>query len=83
MSFKTLTKSQLAACIDHSVLQPQLTLDEARSAIILGRELGAASCCVRPSDVLMATELLKGSNTVVSTVIGFPHGCTTTEVKVN
>jgi deoxyribose-phosphate aldolase len=82
MSFKTLTKSQLAACIDHSVLQPQLTLDEARSAIILGRELGAASCCVRPSDVLMATELLKGSNTVVSTVIGFPHGCTTTEVKV-
>jgi deoxyribose-phosphate aldolase len=82
MSFKTFTKSQLAACIDHSVLQPQLTLDEARAAIILGRELGVASCCVRPSDVLMATELLKGSKTVVSTVIGFPHGCTTTEVKV-
>ena len=78
----TLTKSQLAACIDHSVLQPQLTVDEARSAILLGRELGAASCCVRPSDVKMAAELLEGSKTAVSTVIGFPHGSTTTEAKV-
>jgi deoxyribose-phosphate aldolase len=78
----TFTKSQLAACIDHSVLQPQLTVDEARSAILLGKELGAASCCVRPSDVVMAAELLSGSKTAVSTVIGFPHGSTTTETKV-
>ena len=64
------------------MLQPQLTRDEARAAILLGRELGAASCCVRPSDVALAAELLAGSSTLVSTVIGFPHGSTTTEVKV-
>jgi deoxyribose-phosphate aldolase len=38
--------------------------------------------CVKPSHVLLAVECLKGSSTYVSTVIGFPHGGTTTEVKV-
>ena len=64
------------------MLQPQLTREEARAAILAGRELGAASCCVRPSDVALAAELLAGSATAVSTVIGFPHGATTTEAKV-
>jgi len=77
-----LTRASLAACIDHSVLQPQLTTDEARAAILAGRELGAASCCVRPCDVALAAELLAGSGTAVSTVIGFPHGSSTTAVKV-
>ena len=75
------TRAQIAGFIDHSVLQPQLTRDEARAAILAGRALGAASCCVRPSDVPLAAELLAGGATAVSTVIGFPHGSTTTEVK--
>lgn len=82
MSTVSYTRGQIAGSIDHSVLQPQLTRDEARAAILLGRELGAASCCVRPSDVPLAVELLKGSTTAVSTVIGFPHGSATTESKV-
>jgi deoxyribose-phosphate aldolase len=76
------TRAQLAAFIDHSVLLPQLTRAEARDAILLGRALGAASCCVRPCDVPLAFELLAGSATAASTVIGFPHGSTTTEAKV-
>ena len=63
------------------MLQPQLTREEAHAAILAGRELGAASCCVRPSDVALAAELLAGSATAVSTVIGFPHGSATTEAK--
>ena len=78
----TFTRAAIAGAIDHSVLQPQLTREDARAAILAGRELGAASCCVRPSDVELAAELLAGSATAVSTVIGFPHGSTTTEVKV-
>lgn len=45
-------------------------------------ELGAASVCVKPSHVLLAAECLRGSAVVASTVIGFPHGGTTTETKV-
>ena len=75
------TRAQLLATIDHSVLQPQLTTAEARSAILLGRAHGAASCCVRPCDVALAAELLAGCPTRVCTVIGFPHGSVSTACK--
>jgi deoxyribose-phosphate aldolase len=41
-----------------------------------------ASVCVKPSQVALAVECLRGSPVVVGTVIGFPHGGTTTEAKV-
>jgi deoxyribose-phosphate aldolase len=44
--------------------------------------LKAASCCVRPSDVPLAAELLAGTGVLVCTVIGFPHGSAATSVKV-
>jgi deoxyribose-phosphate aldolase len=44
--------------------------------------VGVASVCVKPSDVVEAAKLLAGSSVVVSTVIGFPHGTTTTATKV-
>ena len=44
--------------------------------------LGVGTVCVRPSDVPVAAEALAGSSTLVSTVIGFPHGTTSTEAKV-
>ena len=37
-------------------------------------ELGVASICVKPSHVLLAAELLRGSGVAVSTTVGFPHG---------
>ena len=76
------TRAQLAATIDHSVLLPQLTRRDAEAAIVLGRDCGAASCCVRPCDIRLAAGLLRGSSTLVCTVIGFPHGSHATEVKV-
>jgi deoxyribose-phosphate aldolase len=38
--------------------------------------------CCRPADVPRAVDLLAGTGVAVGTVIGFPHGGTTTEVKV-
>lgn len=72
----------IAATLDHSVLLPNLSQEEARASIRLGRDYKAKSCCVRPCDVSMAAQELKGSSTLVCTVIGFPHGSNTTEVKV-
>ena len=61
---------------------PTQTDDDLRAACQMCAELGVASVCVKPSMVPLAAELLIGSNTVPSTVIGFPHGGTSTETKV-
>jgi len=68
--------------IDHAVLQPTQTDADVRAACALCAELGVASVCVKPSHVPLAVERLAGSNVPVGTVIGFPHGGTTTETKV-
>jgi deoxyribose-phosphate aldolase len=72
----------LVALCDHAVLQPTQTAADVREACKLCAELGAASVCVKPSHVKVAAEALAGSNTVASTVIGFPHGGTSTPTKV-
>ncbi|MEX0643324.1 MAG: deoxyribose-phosphate aldolase [Pirellulales bacterium] len=68
--------------IDHAVLQATQTDDDVRAACALCAKLGTASVCVKPSHVPLAAECLRGSTVLVSTVIGFPHGGTTTETKV-
>ncbi|MBL9164553.1 MAG: deoxyribose-phosphate aldolase [Planctomycetaceae bacterium] len=72
----------IVALIDHAVLQPSQTDDDLREACRLCIDVGVASVCVKPSMVPLAAELLAGSSVVASTVIGFPHGCTTTGAKV-
>jgi deoxyribose-phosphate aldolase len=67
--------------IDHAVLQPTQTDNDVRAACALSKELAVASVCVKPSHVQLAAECLRGSSVLVSTVIGFPHGSTTTETK--
>lgn len=72
----------LVSLIDHAVLQPTHTDDDVRAACAMGAEIGVASICVKPSHVPLAVECLAPSAVVVSTVIGYPHGGTTTETKV-
>ena len=74
--------SSLVSLIDHAVLQPTQTGEDVRTACGLCRELKTASICVKPSYVAQAAELLADSPVLVSTVIGFPHGGTTTATKV-
>lgn len=72
----------LVSMIDHAVLHPTQTDDDLRKACAMCGELGVASVCVKPSMVPLAVELLAGTKTLPSTVIGFPHGCTSTATKV-
>ena len=44
-------------------------------------ENGVFSMCVKPCDIKMAAELLKGSDVKVSCVLSFPHGADATPVK--
>jgi deoxyribose-phosphate aldolase len=75
-------RMNIVALIDHAVLQPTQTDADLRVACKLCVEVGTASVCVKPSMVPLAAELLAGSSVVPSTVIGFPHGGTTTATKV-
>jgi len=74
--------ASVVSLIDHAVLHPTQTCDDLRDACAMCAELGVASVCVKPSMVLLASEMLAGSEVVPSTVIGFPHGGTTTGTKV-
>jgi deoxyribose-phosphate aldolase len=71
----------IVSLIDHAVLQPTQTEDDLRAACRLCVEVGTASVCVKPSMVPLAAELLAGSPVVPSTVVGFPHGGTSTGAK--
>ena len=71
----------IAQYIDHAVLLPTQTLAALEAACTLCDKLGVASICVKPSMVQRAAELLADSSVKVSTVIGFPHGGTSTAAK--
>jgi deoxyribose-phosphate aldolase len=77
-----LTYNDVAKTIDHSLLRPELDDQFITDGCKLAAEYHVASVCCRPADVKRAVELLKGTDVAVGTVIGFPHGGTTTEVKV-
>ncbi|HEY9060111.1 MAG TPA: deoxyribose-phosphate aldolase [Pseudobacteroides sp.] len=75
-------KNIIAKMIDHAVLKPDAAdLDVERECQIALR-LDIASVCVKPCHVKLAYSILKDSDVMVSTVIGFPHGGTTTACKV-
>lgn len=46
------------------------------------KKYGVASVCIKPYAVKFAAEILKESDVAVGTVIGFPHGSSRTEIKV-
>jgi len=77
-----ITEAELAATIDHAILAPNLTRADVDAQLDIAREWGVFSVCVRPSDIAYAVERLAGSGVAVGTVIGFPHGTTSTAAKV-
>lgn len=82
LSSKTITYQQLAKVIDHSLLKPELTEVDIIAGCELARSYHVASVCVKPCFVALAVEQLKDSDVAVGTVIGFPHGSSTTKIKV-
>jgi deoxyribose-phosphate aldolase len=80
-TIETLEYADVAKTIDHSLLRPELDLETVGEGVELARRYGVASATVRPADVAFAAELLDGSDVFVSTVVGFPHGSSTTATK--
>jgi deoxyribose-phosphate aldolase len=82
LSVTEVTERQLAKTIDHSLLRPELDDDFIADGCRLAAEYDVASVCVRPTDVGRAAALLAGTDVAVGTVVGFPHGSSTTATKV-
>jgi deoxyribose-phosphate aldolase len=77
-----LSYRDVARTIDHSLLKPELDDQFVEDGCRLAARYEVASVCVRPVDVARAKAILQGSEVAVGTVIGFPHGSSTTATKV-
>lgn len=82
LNIEALTYEQVAKTIDHSLLRPELTEPEVFAGCELALSYHVASVCVKPCDVPLAARVLAGTDLKVGTVVGFPHGSSTTATKV-
>jgi deoxyribose-phosphate aldolase len=76
-----ITEEKVAKTIDHSLLKPELTVDEVLAGCELAASYAVASVCCRPLDVALCRDALAGGGVAVGTVVGFPHGASTSAVK--
>jgi deoxyribose-phosphate aldolase len=59
-----------------------MTLDEVKAGCEVALKYDVASVCCKPSDIKFVADILKGSDVLVGTVVGFPHGSSSTQSKV-
>ena len=74
---------EIAKMIDHSLLHPTMTDYDLEKGCALAHVYDTASVCIKPYAVKQARSWLENSDVLVGTVIGFPHGNSTIQIKVN
>jgi deoxyribose-phosphate aldolase len=76
-----MNKETLARMIDHTILKPEACEEAVRKVCEEALKYKFASVCINPGNIALAASMLQGSEVKVCTVIGFPLGANTTEVK--
>lgn len=76
-----MTQKEILSKVDHTLLTQTATWDEIRAICDDAVIYGTASVCIPPSFVRKAKEYV-GDKMKICTVIGFPNGYSTSEVKV-
>ncbi|OJV64620.1 MAG: deoxyribose-phosphate aldolase [Clostridiales bacterium 38-18] len=71
----------IAKMIDHTILKPNVTDADVIKVCDEAKEYGFFSVCVNPYFVPLVAKELKGTDVKVTSVIGFPLGANTTEMK--
>ena len=71
----------MAGLIDHTLLKPDATRGEIEKLCREAAEFGFATVCVNPAWVALAAARLRGTAVGVCSVVGFPLGATTPDVK--
>lgn len=70
-----------ARLFDHSIVRPDATRAEVVQFGETAARLGTATLTVQPHYIPLAVELLRGTDVLVGTVVGFPHGNETPTMK--
>jgi deoxyribose-phosphate aldolase len=73
--------ADLARFIDHTLLRPEATPADVDRLCDEARQHGFAAVCVNPAWVRRAAQRLAGSGVEVASVVGFPLGASTPEIK--
>jgi deoxyribose-phosphate aldolase len=71
----------LASMIDHTLLKPEATRQNIEALCREATQFQFATVCVNPTWVATCARLLAGSGVAVCSVVGFPLGATTADVK--
>lgn len=80
----TLTRTQLARYIDHTLLAPDAVPAQVAALATEAVELGVYAVCISPSMLPLETKVgpVSLGDVLVATVVGFPSGKHTAKVKV-
>jgi deoxyribose-phosphate aldolase len=73
--------ASVAKLFDHSIVRPDATREEVRQFAEMAVRLNTATLTVQPHYIRFAAEHLKGSDVLLGTVVGFPHGNETPSMK--
>ena len=76
-----ITKKKLANLIDHTFLKPDATKDDILRLCEEAMNYGFWSVCVNPSYVSLAKNIIGDTTVKICSVVGFPFGANTPEVK--
>ena len=71
----------LARYIDHTLLKPASTEEQVRKLCAEALEYNFRSVCINPTWVSLAAGLLRGSEVLTCTVVGFPLGANESAIK--
>lgn len=74
--------SNISRYIDQSALKPQLTYQQIEIICMQAKRYNFASVCINPFLTKFVADILKDSKVKVCSVVGFPFGANTIQVKV-
>jgi deoxyribose-phosphate aldolase len=75
------TYDQIAKMIDHSLVNPTLTVEQLEAGLQLALAYNVASVSIMPYYMARCAEALAGSDVHPGATVGFPHGSHTTAIK--
>lgn len=78
----TFSNADIAACLEHSLLNPDMTRQKMISGCADVKKYRFGNVCATPFLVSDAVQALAGSGIPVCVPIGFPHGAASTAAKV-
>ena len=73
--------TRFARLFDHSIVRPDATREQVTQFAETAARLGTATLTVQPHYIRWGRQLLSGSGVLLGSVVGFPHGNETPEMK--